>query len=49
MNPVAKVLGRLMVCAYVQIKGNIDFPLKRADKLFFIRRSFVTNNRNGKS
>jgi hypothetical protein len=33
-NPVAKVLGGLMACAYVKIEGNIDFPLKRADKLF---------------
>jgi hypothetical protein len=34
MNPVAKVLGSLVSYAYVKIKGTIDFPLKRADKLF---------------
>jgi len=34
MNPVAKVLGSLLPCAYVKIKSNIDFALKRADKLF---------------
>ena len=49
MNPVVQVLGSLMACAYVKINGKIDFPLKRADKLFFICRSFVTNNRNNKS
>jgi len=33
-KPVAKVLWSLLPIAYVKIKGNINFALKRADNLF---------------
>jgi len=40
MNPVAKVLRSLMTCAYLKIKDNTDFPLKRAENVFFYMQKF---------